>query len=393
MSQLPRNLKLTYNPFEPAATGPPLSGAPLFIPDTIRDRTNGLVETLQTGTGIKALVVEGEYGSGKTCLLRWLERDVFPQKKIRSFYFDNPGVQFYDLANRLLRTIGRKDFAKFIWELSSSHLTGYQPSLFHSGYEKYLSAWSRRQRSSDVIRPLQDGIMKAAVTPDEQIAHCLARIVTDVVRKPYFEYRDFVPRQKGSVVPEGEEAPYFRAILKTIEKGMNARGTAFVIDEFEEIGLQKRLTRRAAHDYLATLKRLVNLTHAEGLEFWLVLSMTPDAYATTQSLDPSLVERVSGNRIEITGLPWSEARSLILSRVIAARGSTFESNSDSLFPFPDGEPPFRSTTYSNPRKLVKVCFRAIAKAKGNTPIPFAEAYLRKMEDELYPQADDGGGAP
>ena len=52
----------------------------------------------------------------------------------------------------------------------------------------------------------------------------LARIVTDVVKKPYFEYRDFMPRQSGSMVPEGEEAPYFRAILKTISQGTGAQG-------------------------------------------------------------------------------------------------------------------------------------------------------------------------
>ena len=381
-------LKLAYNPFEPAATGPPLSGAPLFVPDNAKQRARTIIQTLQTGAGVKALVVVGEYGSGKSCLLQWLNSEVFPERHIRSFYFDNPGVQFYDLANRLLRTIGRKDFAKFIWELAGSHSTGYQPSLFHEGYEKYLNAWSRRQRSTQVIASLQDGIIEAGVTSDEQIAHCLARIVTDVIKQPYFEYRDFVPRQKGSVVPEGEEASYFRAILKTIEAGMNARGTAFVIDEFEEIGLQKRLTKRAAYDYLTTLKRLVNLTHDEGVDFWLVLSMTPDAYEITNSLDPALLERMSGNKLEVVPLSWPEARDLMLSRLKAARENENGSSESCLFPFPDAAA-FRSSTFSNPRKLVKVCFRAVAQADASTPLPFDEPYLRGVEDELYPLGDRG----
>ncbi len=381
-------LKLAYNPFEPAATGPPLSGAPLFVPDSTKRRAHTIIQTLQSGAGVKALVVAGEYGSGKSCLLQWLNSEVFPEKHIRSFYFDNPGVQFYDLANRLLRTIGRKDFAKFIWELAGSHSTGYQPSLFHGGYERYLNAWSRRRGSTQVIAPLQDGIIEAGVTTDEQIAHCLARIVTDVIKQPYFEYRDFVPRQKGSVVPEGEEAAYFRAILKTIEAGMNARGTAFVIDEFEEIGLQKRLTKRAAYDYLTTLKRLVNLTHDEGVDFWLVLSMTPDAYDMTNSLDPALVERMSGNKLDVLPLSWPEARDLLLSRLKAARESDSGFSESSLFPFPDAVA-FRSSTFSNPRKLVKVCFRAVAQADASTSLPFDELYLRKVEDELYPLEDRG----
>ena len=61
MSDLPSKLKLAYNPFEPAATGPPF-GAPLSVPDTTRNRATEIIETLQTGTGVKALVVVGEYG-------------------------------------------------------------------------------------------------------------------------------------------------------------------------------------------------------------------------------------------------------------------------------------------------------------------------------------------
>ncbi len=385
MLELPSKLKLTYNPFEPAATGAPLSGAPLFVPQTIRQRAANVITTLQSGSGVKAVVAVGPYGSGKTCLLQWLNAEVFPARHIKSFYFDNPGVQFYDLANRLLRTIGRKDFAKFIWELAGSHVaTSYQRTLFHSGFEQYLHSWATSRKQPNITKPLQDAIIAAGITGDEQIAHCLARIVTEVVKQPYFEYRDFVPRQKGSVVPEGEEAPYFRSILKTIEAGMNARGTAFVVDEFEEIGLQKRLSRRAAHDYLATLKRLVNLTHAEGVEFWLVLSMTPDAYDTTKRLDPALVGRMEGNMLEIEPLTWPDARSLMTSRLAAARLPGVRAATPQLYPFPE-EPAFRPTTYNNPRRLVKVCFRAIAKASDGIQVPFEDSYLRTIENDLYPR--------
>ena len=128
--------------------------------------------------------------------------------------------------------------------------------------------------------------MNAGVTSDEETAHCLAGIVTDAVRKPYFEYRDFLPRRTDSLVAEAEEARYFGAILKTLSRGSGAAAVAFLIDEFEEIGLQKRLTRRAAHDYLSTLRRLINLTRKQDNQFWLFVSMPPDAYQTTQDLEP-----------------------------------------------------------------------------------------------------------
>lgn len=383
MSEMLRKLRLDFNPFEPSATGVPLAGE-LSFPQELVERTLSLLDVHQTGRGVKAIVIVGEYGTGKTCLLHWLHK-ILPSRQIKSFYFDNPGVQFYDLANMLLRTIGRKDFAKFIWELAGTHVTiPYQRTLFQDGFEEYLSATFRpRGRQPDMTGPLQEAIQNAGVTTDEQIAHCLARIVTDIVKKPYFEYRDFIPRQQGSVVAEGEEAPYFRAILKTISQGTGAKAIAFLIDEFEEIGLQKRLTKRAAHDYLATLKRLINLSQNEQVDFWIVLSMTPDAYKTTSELEPSMMERVSDQTLRIEPLTREDAFTLMKSRVRDARSGETDESIGTLFPFPD-EIAFRPNTYSNPRRLVKVCFRAIGQADTHTQLPFSEDYLHRVEEELYP---------
>ena len=387
MSNILKKLRLDFNPFEPAATGAPLQ-AKLSPPMELESRMEKLLDLHQTGSGVKAIVIVGEYGTGKTCLLQWLHSEVFPDRQIKSFYFDNPGVQFYDLANRLLRTIGRKDFAKFIWELAGSHVPSHQISLFEKGYEAYLSSSPRPSRQQDMTNPLQEAIINADVTTDEQIAHCLARIVTEIVKRPYFEYRDFIPRQSGSMVPEGEEARYFRAILKTISQGMGAKAIAFLIDEFEEIGLQKRLTRRAAHDYLATLKRLINLAQSEQVDFWIVMSMTPDAYDTTINLDPALGERFSGPSeqeqvLRIEPLGRNDALNLMQSRINAARAKEMGESTEELFPFPD-DIVFRPNTYSNPRRLVKTCFRAIAQADADVQPPFTEEYLHKIEEELYP---------
>ena len=383
MSNILKRLRLDFNPFEPAATGAPLH-AKLSPPNELESRMKELLDLHQTGSGVKAIVIVGEYGTGKTCLLQWLHSEVFPDRQIKSFYFDNPGVQFYDLANMLLRTIGRKDFAKFIWELAGSHVPGsHQTSLFEKGYEEYLSSSFRSGRQQDMTSPLQEAIINADVTTDEQIAYCLARIVTESVKKRYFEYRDFIPRQSGSIVPEGEEAPYFRAILKTISQGMSAKAIAFLIDEFEEIGLQKRLTRRAAHDYLATLKRLINLAQSEQVDFWIVFSMTPDAYEITKELEPSLIERISDQILDIDLLKSSDALALMRLRIEAAQSSETDEPIGDLFPFPD-DIVFRPNTYSNPRRLVKTCFRAIAQADANVQLPFTEDYLHQIEDDLYP---------
>ena len=397
MSDILQKLRLDSNPFEPSATGMPLSGT-LSPPKELAKKTIDLLDIHQTGQGVKAIVIVGEYGTGKTCLLQWLHREIFPSRQIKSFYFDNPGVQFYDLANMLLRTIGRKDFAKFIWELAGSNVSvPHQGNLFQEGYEEYLSSSfrsGRQGRQRDITSPLQEAIINADVTTDEQIAHCLARIVTEIVKKPYFEYRDFIPRQQGSVVAEREEAPYFSAILKTIAQGTGAKAISFLIDEFEEIGLQKRLTKRESHDYLATLKRLINLAQSEQVDFWIIMSMTPDAYDTTLKLEPSLGQRFSSQSgqeqvLHIEPLNIDDAFNLMQLRIKEARSKETDEPTGGLFPFPD-DIVFRPNTYSNPRRLVKTCFRAIAQADADVPLPFTTDYLHRIEDELYPSSATTG---
>ena len=387
MSDILKKLLLDFNPFEPAATGAPLQ-AKLSPPNKLESRMNEILDLHKTGFGVKAIVIVGGYGTGKTCLLQWLHNEVLPRRQIKSYYFDNPGVQFYSLANALLRYIGRKDFAKFIWELVGPNVSfTYQGDLFRKSFEEYLSVAVSTRRRQDIISPLQDAIRKTGITTDEEIAHCLARIVTEVKDKPYFEYRDFMPRQSGSMVPEGEEAQYFRAILKTISQGTGADAIAFLIDEFEEIGLQKRLTKRAAHDYLATLKRLINLAQSEQVDFWVILSMTPDAYERTVELEPALIERISGQEhsLNLEGSDRDDAIALMRSRIDAARLRETDKSIGTLFPFPENIV-FYPNTYSNPRRLVKTCFRAIAQADTDVQLPFTEDYLHKIEDELYPSS-------
>ena len=382
-------LQLEFNPFEPSATGTPFWGE-LLPPDDLAQRTEDLLNLQQSGEGAKALVVLGEYGAGKTCLLQWLHRKVFPPRQVKSFYFGNPGVQFYSLANELLREIGRKNFAKFIWELAGSNVKlPIQRGFFEKGFEEYLFAANRRVPRADMTSAVQDAILETSITSDEEIAHCFARIVTDIRNKPYFEYQDFVPRRSGSMVPEGEEPRYFRAILKAISHGTGAKAVAFLIDEFEEIGLQKRLTKRAAHDYLATLKRLINLSQSDQADFWIVLSMTPEAYQTTTELEPSLAERFSEQTVKVEPLTIEEAIGVLQRRIAAARpeDKDTQESRDSLFPFPS-DMMFRPDTYSNPRRLIKACSLAIGRANEEVSLPFAREFLHAIEEELFPSLSD-----
>ena len=88
---------------------------------------------------------------------------------------------------------------------------------------------------ADILGKLQGAILKAGICDDEEIAHRLARIVAETPTRPYFEYRDFVAGKRDTLVAEGEEAPYFGAIIRTLRLAGGIRAVVFLIDEFEEV--------------------------------------------------------------------------------------------------------------------------------------------------------------
>jgi len=384
MSKGLERLKLKYNPFEPAASGAPLVDH-LWVPERWAKPLRNFLDTMRATRGPKAYAILGEYGSGKTYLLRWLERKELPIRRIRPFFFDNPGVQFYDLANSLLRQLGREEFAKALWEYLDPRLPHFQLSLFGSSFQKQLQAIKQYRKEEEVIRTLSECIKEKGIAEQGEIRHKLGRLIVETYQRPYFEYRDFVAGRRGALVPEREEAPYFAAILRALRLTGGAESVAFLIDEFEEVSLQKRMTKRQAHEYLATMRRLIGLTERE--QFWIFVAMTPQAAEITEQLEPALWQRFISqgkHRFQIPPLNEGEAKELVKRRLDQAR---LPDAPDGVFPFPENFVEIvREDIRSSPRPLVKVCSLAIARAaQEEVATPFPTEYLERIQDELYPQ--------
>ncbi len=387
-------LNLHFNPFEPAASGVPLVDR-LWVPERWKSSLQRFLDGMQRTQGAKAFAILGEYGSGKTYLLHWLEREELSKRRIRAFFFDNPGVQFYDLANALMRQLGREEFAKALWEFLDPRLTDFQPALFRNSFQEWLRTVKKYRRREDAIRELSRKIQEKEIADDEEIRYKLARLIVETYERPYFQYKDFVAGQRGALVPEKEEAPYFAALLRALRLTGGAESVAFLIDEFEEVSLQKRLTKRQAHEYLATMKRLINLTERE--QFWIFVAMTPQAAEITEKLEPALWERFISHgehRFQIPPLNKEEAKQLVIHRLDAARleqgaSQRLEQSAprNPLFPFPeDLVESLREDIYSSPRRLVKVCSLAIARAASEeVPVPFTAKYLEEVQEALYPR--------
>ena len=68
---------LRINPFDPVASGPPVDGPPL-APPPVEQPLHDRIAAQRDTAGTKLTVIVGEYSSGKTYRLRWLEDTVFP---------------------------------------------------------------------------------------------------------------------------------------------------------------------------------------------------------------------------------------------------------------------------------------------------------------------------
>uniref|UniRef100_A0A7V3N5P9 ATP-binding protein n=1 Tax=candidate division CPR3 bacterium TaxID=2268181 RepID=A0A7V3N5P9_UNCC3 len=397
LSFLTEKYKLSRNPFPPAASG--IEAEKIYIPQRWQRRFEKYYRLLSTGSGAKGFPIVGEYGSGKTALLKGYLKGFFEEKRIKTIYFKNPGVQFYDLANDLMGSLGRNEFSKALWERCKEFLRSDELYLFPRSFSDFLNDLKKRSKEEEKrkVEDLSNVVIKnLKLTSDPEIAYRIASMIAETATKPYFSYRDFVAGAKGAVVAEKKEPEYFQAIIRGIIEAYDVEGVAFLIDEFEEIAFPKRMTRKQTYDYLATLRSLIDLSQAENL--WIVIAMTPEAAEETRRMNPGLWQRFvhrdhlmrrdRETEFKLEPLDIEESKHLIIWWLDRAR----EENKNKLFPFPkdidkilENRPDIRL-----PRPLVKLCFFALAKAENEqieAPIPID--FIEKVVNEFYPRSKVG----
>lgn len=379
VAQLQR-LGLSRNPFPPATTGTGLLEE-LSLPARWETELRGRIGELAESEGNRALVIEGGYGAGKTFILRWIESEVLPEHRIKPFFFENPGIAFYDLANRLMRQVGRYEVAKALWEMLYPDSPEDRQTLFALEFRQWLASLNTRASRNKAIQSLSTALESQGFAEDEEILNKLSRLIVETGERPYFEYRDFVPRGTRSLVAEKEEPKYFQSLVRILGRISNAAGIAFLLDEFEDVALGRRLNRSQAAAYISTLRRLLDVAERENL--WIILSTTPEGLARTSELDESLVQRFS-HPYRIPELSRDEAVEIVARRLESARID----GGLGLWPFSDDAlDGLQETSHSSPRRLTKIMWHAtgLAAERGDDP-PLTGELVREAEVDLFSRA-------
>ena len=328
-------------------------------------------------------MIEGGYGAGKTFVLRWIESEVLPKHRIKPFFFENPGIAFYDLANRLMRQVGRYEVAKALWEMLYPDSPEDRQTLFALEFRQWLASLNTRASRNKAIQSLSTALEDQGFAEDEEILNKLSRLIVETGERPYFEYRDFVPRGTRSLVAEQEEPKYFQSLVRILGRISNAAGIAFLLDEFEDVALGRRLNRSQAAAYISTLRRLLDVAERENL--WIILSTTPEGLARTSELDESLVQRFS-HPYRIPELSRDEAVGIVARRLESARID----GGQGLWPFSDDAlDGLQETSRSSPRRLIKIMWHAtgMAAERGGNP-PLAGELVKEAEAELFSGAPE-----
>ncbi|KAF5083801.1 hypothetical protein DSECCO2_86040 [anaerobic digester metagenome] len=366
MTNIYDELKIIKNPFPVAATGIDVQ-SDLYMPEQWLNQINDFYRVLYSGKGVKAFPVIGEYGSGKTVLIKGYLKEFFGTKHIMAFYFENPGVQFYDLANSVLRDIGRYEFAKGLWEICKEYIDqDGQTVLYPLTFNQILKKFKNKQDRDSYTLKFQEIIKNnLKITVDDEIAFKFGSIITETANKPYFEYRDFIAGNKNTLVAEKMESNYFLALIRAIIQIYNIDGVAFLIDEFEDIAINEKITKQKGYGYLATLRHLLDLSQEENV--WIIMAMTPEAAETTRNMNPALWDRFThGERtkLELNPLTPLEAKEMISWWLNRVRGNDFKDYSNSLIPFDENYIEYLSkdSKLMLPRKLMKISFLTLSNA-------------------------------
>ena len=114
-------LGLTHNPFPvTGVTGSGESaGGPFYLSKANKAALEEFVGAAIRGQEFCGMAILGEYGSGKTALLKYFEHQAARAqaggRPIGAYYVSNPGTSFADILQSMTRAIEREVLQKYAW--------------------------------------------------------------------------------------------------------------------------------------------------------------------------------------------------------------------------------------------------------------------------------------
>jgi len=320
------SLGLIHNPFPPtgiAGTGE--EAVPFYPRQGYITVLNEFVRSSLQGSDFCGLVVMGEYGSGKTSLLRHFAKEVASAQArgipVGAVYVANPGTSFADVLQSMTRSIGQTVLAKYAW----AHVINWlkvsptdddfsavglpvppkdQLATLSDAHEFWALFHEQLDISREDIAGAVASVMQQTL-PDLGFAEGLSAIMLgdrSSASRTWSQLTKTLPPYSTKKPVPAERM----ASLMTVFRSNGVEHLFLLIDEVEDVVFY-RMTKRLRDDFTATLRAIIG-EHGGNLSIALASNL-PGWHLLVRG-DASLEDRFKF-RIELTELTSEEIHRLI----------------------------------------------------------------------------------
>lgn len=355
---LEQQFQLPGNAFAPNGIADASGENPPLRPGIYEAVLNFVIQGYRTKQR-QMMILRGDYGTGKTHTLRFIEQIVNTRMSkgehaARAIYVERPRVEAHELNRTILRSLGYDTVKKYIWFIIQSALAAdvaEQSEAFKSLRNRLLSPPMKSKSGIPITPRLWDDA-------DPAVSTLLSKLFTTEVMR---DYRTFLANFESKGFRREDLRPYFvdlllkatgypddfdlgqifvalllapdeakfsswetlttftgvkaamvplpSIFLQFLIQIMSVNGIAYVyllLDEFEEVSQGYLLTPRQRQDYLYTMREVLNRIHS-GLS--IIIGVSPPGWDAISRIATPFAD-ASHNVIELLPVEADDAVSL-----------------------------------------------------------------------------------
>jgi len=335
-----KNFKLPGNPFPPSGIADATEENPPLRPKMAKDIVD-FIETSYRDRQSHSMTVTGEYGTGKTHTLRFIEQVINTYMNVgdqsaRAIYVERPRLEANELNRTILRRLGFDTVRKYIWfairEVLSREISGDEeefrrlrrnltlpqkrsvgalggtPRLWNeedapipAAFTKVFSEESLNDYRTFLFALEKNGWGREAVR--YYLVHCLVTAIGEdisidladsfialLLARDEKSFSSWESLASVTKLRAGSDlrAPTFLQFLLRIMQRNGIRYVYLLLDEFEEVPQGNLLSPRQRQEYLYTIREVFDKIQ-EGLA--VVIAITPGALTALTEVATPLADR------------------------------------------------------------------------------------------------------
>ena len=343
------SLGLKFNPF-------PVAGLPRYLlrplDDEVSEKISHFIRSTYTREEYGGLAIVGEYGMGKTHLMKYIQFliDELTRHKEIDFtavtcFIDRPEDTPQKVIHKVVEEIGLDNIRKYIWKIlidkfeedkafyekfrSKGTLLLQSKEEWDNLFEEpvksnYLEFLKQFRDVGGNFKKLQEharDIIKEEIVRDSALADRYLNLILFAEEKEAEVSWDILAGYISKKDVQRKEIMFLRSIVEILRR-VGFKQLYVFIDEFEDISLLKgaRLT-----NYLLTLNTLINRERK-----WAVtVSLTENTLKIIKEKSPPLYDRLTSYEVILRSLSEEKSKKLLINYLNLAR----ERDEDSFSPF------------------------------------------------------------